>query len=82
MQVSYFPNKGDRVKRANKFETPGDEPNIMMIVLDPKTPCPIKYFKEMEKHGYNLVNSLDKRNNYSRVFIWNRLDRTRKYIRQ
>jgi hypothetical protein len=26
--VSYFPNKGERIKRANKFETPGPNTDI------------------------------------------------------
>lgn len=29
--VSYFPNKGQKVRRANKFETPGTEPDIPPI---------------------------------------------------
>jgi hypothetical protein len=54
MQVSYFPNKGDRGKRANKFETRGDEPNIIVLMVDgsPRSQDSMpKYFKEMERHG-------------------------------
>jgi hypothetical protein len=32
--VGYFPNKGQKVKRANKFETPGQEPNILVSTVD------------------------------------------------
>jgi hypothetical protein len=66
--VSYFPNKGEKVKRANKFETPGpltdahgnitgEKLPIVSIIDD--TPKPMesmpKYFKEMEKHGLKIT---------------------------
>jgi hypothetical protein len=35
--VSYFPNKGEKVKRANKFETPGDEPNVIVQMVNDST---------------------------------------------
>jgi hypothetical protein len=69
--VSYFPNKGEKVKRANKFETPGpltdahgnitgEKPPIVSMVDDtpttkPKDSMP-KYFKEMEKHGQKITS--------------------------
>jgi hypothetical protein len=67
--VSYFPNKGEKVKRANKFETPGPQtdkhgnitgdkmPLVSMVEDTPekKDPMP-KYFKEMERHGLKITN--------------------------
>ena len=69
--VSYFPNKGQKVKRANKFETPGpltdahgnitgEKTPIVSMVEDtstnhPKDSMP-KYFKEMERHGLKITN--------------------------
>jgi hypothetical protein len=67
--VSYFPNKGEKVKRANKFETPGpltgahgnitgEKTPIVSMIDDkpkPKDSMP-KYFKEMEKHGLKITS--------------------------
>jgi hypothetical protein len=68
--VSYFPNKGQKVKRANRFETPGPltdshgnitgekMPLISMVddtTTKPKDPMP-KYFKEVEKHGLKITS--------------------------
>jgi hypothetical protein len=36
--VSYFPNKGERVKRANKFETPGPNTDIHGNIMGEKRP--------------------------------------------
>ena len=66
--VSYFPNKGQKVKRANKFETPGpltdahgnitaEKTPLVSIIEDtpkPKDSMP-KYFKEMERHGHRIT---------------------------
>jgi hypothetical protein len=66
--VSYFPNKGEKVKRANKFATPGpltdahgnitgEKMPLVSIIDDtpkPKDSMP-KYFKEMEKHGLRIT---------------------------
>jgi hypothetical protein len=32
--VSYFPNKGEKVKRANKFETPHKEDRVLVSMVD------------------------------------------------
>lgn len=32
--VSYFPNKGEKVKRANKFETPHKEDKVLVSMVD------------------------------------------------
>ena len=32
--ISYFPNRGEKVKRANKFETPGPETEIHGNITD------------------------------------------------
>ncbi|MDQ3975919.1 MAG: hypothetical protein M3264_05265 [Thermoproteota archaeon] len=51
--VSYFPNNGERVKRANKFETPGpltdangnitgEKTHLVSMVDDSPTPSPKK----------------------------------------
>jgi hypothetical protein len=36
--VSYFPNKGEKVKRANKFETPGPHTDIHGNITGEKRP--------------------------------------------
>jgi hypothetical protein len=36
--VSYFPNKGERVKRANRFETPGPNTDIHGNITGEKRP--------------------------------------------
>jgi hypothetical protein len=36
--VSYFPNKGEKVKRANKFETPGPLTDAHGNITGDKTP--------------------------------------------
>jgi hypothetical protein len=36
--VSYFPNKGEKVKRANKFETPGPLTDAHGNITGEKTP--------------------------------------------
>ena len=36
--VSYFPNKGEKVKRANKFETPGPNTDIHGNIIGDKMP--------------------------------------------
>jgi hypothetical protein len=36
--VSYFPNKGEKVKRANKFETPGPMTDSHGNITGEKTP--------------------------------------------
>jgi|GEM_PF-1016686 hypothetical protein len=36
--ISYFPNKGERVKRANKFETPGPNVDIHGNIIGDKAP--------------------------------------------
>jgi hypothetical protein len=36
--VSYFPNKGEKVKRANKFETPGPNTDIHGNITGDKRP--------------------------------------------
>ena len=36
--ISYFPNKGERVKRANKFETPGPNTYIHGNITGEKRP--------------------------------------------
>ena len=36
--VSYFPNKGEKVKRANKFETPGPLTDAHGYITGEKTP--------------------------------------------
>jgi len=36
--VSYYPNKGEKVKRANKFETPGPETDKHGNIIGEKTP--------------------------------------------
>jgi hypothetical protein len=36
--VSYFPNKGDKVKRANKFETPGPQTDVHGNITGDKMP--------------------------------------------
>jgi hypothetical protein len=36
--VFYFPNKGERVKRANRFETPGPNIDIHGNITDEKAP--------------------------------------------
>ena len=67
--VSYFPNKGQNVKRADKFETPGPltdphgnitgekTPIVSMIDDTPKPKDSMsKYFKEMEKHGLKITS--------------------------
>jgi hypothetical protein len=47
--VSYFPNKGKKVKRANKFETPSREDNFLVSIVDdspkPKDSMP-RHFRE------------------------------------
>jgi hypothetical protein len=67
--VSYYPNRGEKVKRANKFETPGPltdahgnitgEKMPLVSMIDdtpkPKDSMP-KYFKEMEKHGRKITS--------------------------
>jgi hypothetical protein len=66
--VSYYPNKGEKVKRVNKFETPGpltdshgnitgEKVPLISIIDDtpkPKDSIP-KYFKEMEGHGLRIT---------------------------
>jgi hypothetical protein len=32
--VSYFPNKGEKVRRANKFETPHKEDKVLVSMVD------------------------------------------------
>jgi hypothetical protein len=67
--ISYYPNKGEKVKRANKFDTPGPMTDIhgnitgekmpLVSIVDdtpkPKDSMP-KYFKEMEKHGLKITS--------------------------
>jgi hypothetical protein len=36
--ISYYPNKGDKVKRANKFETPGPLTDAHGNITGEKTP--------------------------------------------
>jgi hypothetical protein len=36
--VSYYPNRGEKVKRANKFSTPGPETDIHGNITGDKTP--------------------------------------------
>jgi hypothetical protein len=36
--VSYYPNKGEKVKRANKFETPGPATDAHGNIIGEKTP--------------------------------------------
>jgi hypothetical protein len=59
--VSYFPNKGDKVKRANKFETPGDEPNIIVsmvndsTMLRPKKPSLPRSLESLKRPGVKIT---------------------------
>ena len=69
--VSYFPNKGEKVKRANKFVTPGpstDEhgnitgkrgPIFAMIKdthsLSPESPVFPKLFEMLKRTGVNIT---------------------------
>lgn len=69
--VSYFPNKGQKVKRANKFETPGPLTDVHGNITGEKMPlvsmvedAPINhpkhsmpaYFKDMERHGLKITD--------------------------
>jgi hypothetical protein len=60
--VSYFPNKGEKVKRANKFETPGDEPNIIVSMVDddtmlrPKKPVFPRSLESLKRPGVNITD--------------------------
>ena len=67
--VSYFPNKGEKVKRANKFDTPGPvtdshgniigekEPLVAMLDDNPKPKDSMpKHFREMERHGVKITS--------------------------
>jgi hypothetical protein len=69
--ASYFPNKGEKVKRANKFSTPGPEtdahgnitgekmPSVSIVQdLSPtygKEKLP-KSFEEMQRHGVKITS--------------------------
>jgi hypothetical protein len=69
--ISYFPSKGEKVKRANKFETPGPltdshgnitgekMPLLSMVDDTPRTHpkgSMSKYFKEIERRGLKITN--------------------------
>lgn len=66
--VSYYPNRGEKVKRANKFSTPGPETGahgniigekmpLVSIIDDPKPKDPMQAsFKEMERHGLKITS--------------------------
>jgi hypothetical protein len=64
--VSYFPNKGERVKRANKFETPGPNTDIHGNITGDKAPLVgmvnygkqklPKSFEEMQRHGVKITS--------------------------
>jgi hypothetical protein len=69
--VFYFPNKGERVKRANRFETPGpltdvhgnitgDKTPIVSMVKDtpnlsPKKPNFPRSFETLKRPGVNIT---------------------------
>lgn len=59
--VSYFPNKGEKVKRANKFETPGDEPNIIVSMVNdstslrPKKPSFPRSLETLKRSGVKIT---------------------------
>jgi hypothetical protein len=71
--ISYFPNKGEKVKRANKFETPGPltdkhgnitgEKTPLVSIIDdnpkPKDSIP-KHFREMERHGLRITSRVER----------------------
>jgi hypothetical protein len=72
--ISYFPNKGEKVKRADKFETPGPltdkhgniigEKTPLVSIIDdnpkPKDSMP-KYFREMERHRLRITSWVERR---------------------
>ena len=64
LQNSYFPNKGEKVKRANKFETPGDEPNIIVSMtndgprLKPKKPGLPRSLETLKRLGITELTAL------------------------
>jgi hypothetical protein len=61
--VSYFPNKGEKVKRANKFETPGDEHKVLISVIDdnsssvlrPKKPIFARSLESLKRPGVTIT---------------------------
>jgi hypothetical protein len=70
--ISYFPNKGEKVKRANKFETPGpntdihgnitgDKRPIVSIIdntpnLSPKKAVFPRSFETLKRPGVNITS--------------------------
>jgi hypothetical protein len=67
--VSYFPNKGEKVKRANTFTTPGPQTDIHGNIIGEKVPLVSivddspekkdsmpKRFREMERHGLRITS--------------------------
>jgi hypothetical protein len=60
--VSYFPNKGQKVKRANKFETPGEEPNVLVSMVDhtsqlrPKKPSFPRSLESLNRPGVTITD--------------------------
>jgi hypothetical protein len=67
--VSYFPNRGEKLKSQSKFDLPGPEidskghiigdkmPLVSMIDDKPKPKDSLpRYFKEMEKHGLKITS--------------------------
>jgi hypothetical protein len=70
--ISYFPNKGEKIKRANKFETPGPNtdihgnitgekrPIVSMIDntpnLSPKKPVFPRSFETLKRPGVNITS--------------------------
>ena len=58
--VSYFPSK-EKVKRANKFETPEDEPNIIVSMIDdspsprPKKPSFPRSLESLKRPGVTIT---------------------------
>jgi hypothetical protein len=70
--VSYYPNKGEKVKRANKFETPGPaidkhgnitgekRPIVSMINntpnLSPKKPVLPRSLEKLKRSGVNITS--------------------------
>ena len=61
-KISYFPNKGEKVKRGNKFETPGDEPNIIVSMVNdspslrPKKPTFPRSLESLKRPGVTITD--------------------------
>jgi hypothetical protein len=61
--ISYYPNKGEKVKRANKFSTLGEKgPIVSMVEDNPKLSSTYgkqklpKSFEEMQRHGVRITS--------------------------